>query len=99
MADNTRKDPKNWVSGDDPMTGSRNPTARPSPSRPTRPPAQGRADQGRGLRTVRQDAAKGRAGGVSRRIAETWYRVYANEIGNRKCLISFAPAMERGRSS
>ena len=22
MADNTRKDPKDWVSGDDPMTGA-----------------------------------------------------------------------------
>lgn len=31
-------------------------------------------------------------------IAGTRVRVYANEIGNRKCLISFAPATVPGRS-
>ncbi|WP_249139495.1 DUF3072 domain-containing protein [Bradyrhizobium japonicum] len=33
MAGNTRKEPKDWVSGDNPMTGAQESYSRPSPSR------------------------------------------------------------------
>lgn len=96
MADNTRKEPKDWVSGDDPMTGAQESYLKTLAEQAHRDLPE--EYQGRGLGAGRRDAAKGRAGAVTRILAGIRSHVYANEIGNRKCLISFAPATERARS-